>query len=110
MNALESCHAEVGRVADKTGCKSIDADASGDSTKRRMPLRPHNARGQEGPARQRETHSSTSMAFSVACRLVAPTALSEQEGMRIDMRASSALHLRPRPVVGARQHAEMHQS
>eukprot|EP00965_Chrysotila_dentata_P023747 786836-Pleurochrysis_carterae.AAC.5 len=95
LSALKSCHAEVGRVADKTGCKRIEADREGEVTRSSKPLRPHNLNGTMGPTRLTETHAITTMASSVSCRLVAAKALSKDEGKCIEMRSLKRIALAP---------------
>eukprot|EP00965_Chrysotila_dentata_P145852 4818600-Pleurochrysis_carterae.AAC.1 len=71
------------RVADRTGCKRIEAD-----TARRFTLSVRPAgKGKNGPPRLVQTHAQTSMASSVAARLVDARALSQNEKMRIGIRA-----------------------
>eukprot|EP00965_Chrysotila_dentata_P087477 2888249-Pleurochrysis_carterae.AAC.10 len=91
LSALESYHAEVGRVADHTGCKRIEADVGEQRTHRTAaPLLT-----QEGPTRSIEVKATTTMASSVATRLVAARALNENEQLRIHMRAQSRIALAP---------------
>eukprot|EP00965_Chrysotila_dentata_P157076 5189184-Pleurochrysis_carterae.AAC.1 len=77
LSALESYHAEVGRVADRTGCKRILADGEGEVTRGTMP--PSKRATKEGPSRMVETHVTTTMASSIACRLVSARALNADE-------------------------------
>eukprot|EP00965_Chrysotila_dentata_P202873 6181369-Pleurochrysis_carterae.AAC.1 len=46
LSALESYHAEIGRVSDRTGCKRIHADKSGEVTVSSVP--PSKASGSGG--------------------------------------------------------------
>eukprot|EP00965_Chrysotila_dentata_P134062 4433442-Pleurochrysis_carterae.AAC.1 len=48
LSALESYHAEVGQVVDRTGCKRQAADIEADRTLKSQPLV---TEGREGPAR-----------------------------------------------------------
>eukprot|EP00965_Chrysotila_dentata_P013019 429670-Pleurochrysis_carterae.AAC.1 len=76
LGALESYHAEVGRVADRTGCKRQTADVGTGCTLKSQPLR---STGREGPARVVEMQVSTTMCSSIANRLVAARALNQDE-------------------------------
>eukprot|EP00965_Chrysotila_dentata_P234851 6200410-Pleurochrysis_carterae.AAC.1 len=60
LSALESYHAEVGRVADRTGCKRISADKAGECTLSSHPAGVGKVR-KEGPARLTHTHATTTM-------------------------------------------------
>eukprot|EP00965_Chrysotila_dentata_P041591 1379175-Pleurochrysis_carterae.AAC.1 len=66
LGALESYHAEVGRVADRTGCKRLSADEDANLTRKSEPLK---TAGREGPARVVEMKVSTTMCSSIANRL-----------------------------------------
>eukprot|EP00965_Chrysotila_dentata_P230774 6197983-Pleurochrysis_carterae.AAC.2 len=67
LSALaQSFHAEVCRVADRTGCKRINAAVTGGAvTLSRRPV----GKGKEGPACVVQTSAQTTMASSVAVRL-----------------------------------------
>eukprot|EP00965_Chrysotila_dentata_P215214 6188636-Pleurochrysis_carterae.AAC.1 len=54
LSALESYHAEVGRVSDRTGCKRINADADGQVTLSSVPPSKVSGSGDvtEGPSRR----------------------------------------------------------
>eukprot|EP00965_Chrysotila_dentata_P019438 646340-Pleurochrysis_carterae.AAC.1 len=52
LSALESYHAKVGRVADRTVSKRMDADKEGKKTLSTHPV----GKGKEGPARLTEMH------------------------------------------------------
>eukprot|EP00965_Chrysotila_dentata_P213483 6187648-Pleurochrysis_carterae.AAC.5 len=71
LGALKSHHAEVGRVADRTGCKREKADLE---IGRMIKLQPLNSEDKEGPARVVEMCVSTTMYSSIANRLVATRA------------------------------------
>eukprot|EP00965_Chrysotila_dentata_P163397 5396752-Pleurochrysis_carterae.AAC.1 len=90
LGALESYHAEVGRVADRTGCKRIAADAEDARTRQTRPLAT-----KEGPARVIEIQSSTTMCSSIANRLVAARALNQDEELAIPMRTHTRIALAP---------------
>eukprot|EP00965_Chrysotila_dentata_P251285 6209961-Pleurochrysis_carterae.AAC.3 len=91
LSALESFHAEVGRVADRTGSKRINADADGAVTLSTQPV----GKGKEGPARLTETSAQTTLASSVAARLVGARSLNSDKELCISKRAQSRVALAP---------------
>eukprot|EP00965_Chrysotila_dentata_P014794 489787-Pleurochrysis_carterae.AAC.1 len=92
LSSLESYHAKVGRVADKTGCKRLSADEAGSTTKSMRRLKGD----EEGPSKLIETMLCTTMASSVASRLVAAKELTVDNDMRIiEMRAMHRMQLAP---------------
>eukprot|EP00965_Chrysotila_dentata_P257974 6213059-Pleurochrysis_carterae.AAC.6 len=103
FSALESYHAEVGRLSDRTGCKRVNADADGKTTVSSAPVSKAAASGEvkEGPSRRVEYATSTTMASSVATRLVAARALSHDDELCIQMRAQQRIALAPSMGGGA---------
>eukprot|EP00965_Chrysotila_dentata_P142944 4723431-Pleurochrysis_carterae.AAC.1 len=74
LSALDSYHAEVARVPDRTGCKRIHADGDGEVT---MSTRPAGIEGKGKPLTPCGDYialilysSQTTMASTVAARLV----------------------------------------
>eukprot|EP00965_Chrysotila_dentata_P113733 3760111-Pleurochrysis_carterae.AAC.3 len=96
LSALESFHAEVGRVADRTGCKRINCDAEGGpGTATTVPVSKKAKDVKEGPAMRIDVKASATMASSVANRLVAAKNLANDADLLIPMRAQSRIALAP---------------
>ena len=95
LGSLESFHAEVGRVADRTGCKRKECD-DGDSTtvSSRVKALPE---GVHGPcnAVQCQYKNKTTMASSIATRLVGHAALRDDVDFSIPCRAAARMKLAP---------------
>eukprot|EP00965_Chrysotila_dentata_P039892 1325429-Pleurochrysis_carterae.AAC.1 len=91
LSALESFHAEVGRVADRTGCKRINADTNGFVTLSSRPV----GKGKEGPGCIVQTSAQTTLASSVASRLVGARSLNADPELCIPMRAQTRIALTP---------------
>ena len=91
LGCLESFHAEVGRVADRTGCKRKDADVDADRT-----IGVRAAKGDiQGPSNLMSYKATTTMASSIATRLVGHSALRDDEDFAIPTRAASRIQLAP---------------
>eukprot|EP00965_Chrysotila_dentata_P194520 6176417-Pleurochrysis_carterae.AAC.2 len=90
LSALKSLHAEVRRLADRTGCKRINADNENEPTQAMR--RPY---VKEGPARVVNVSSITTSASSVARRLVGAKLLSQSEDLCIPMRAQARMQVAP---------------
>lgn len=91
LSALESYHAEVGRVADKTACKRVLADVGDGRTLTCQPSR----KGEEGPAGLVLSRVETTMAGTIAERLIAAQSLRRDEELAIPMREAMRIELAP---------------
>eukprot|EP00965_Chrysotila_dentata_P085060 2807543-Pleurochrysis_carterae.AAC.2 len=74
LSVLESYHVEVGRIADRTGCKRLSADVDAEITLKPEPLK---SKGRQGRLPVVEMKVSTTVCSRIANRLVAARALNK---------------------------------
>ena len=88
-----ACASEVGRVADRSGCKRVEIDQG--EAKTQANSASLWASGKEGPVQKTEYVNKTTMASTVAARLVAAKHLDEDETLQIPMRGRQRIKLAP---------------
>lgn len=93
QHPFTSAPAEVGRVADRTGSKRIEADQGGGKTDANSAKLW--ASGAQGPVQKKEYACTATMASTVAARLVAAKHLDEDEALAIPMRSRQRVKLAP---------------